>query len=113
MKALTKLTDPIVRNAWKKLVEPTVSRGKTAWPKSEADQLRYGIRFDYDGIVSVDGVDHYKFQCQPNNGRIPSSIKDWREKNGGTHAVMTTIQIKKGATEKEVREALDKAFKEV
>lgn len=31
-----------------------------------------------------------------NNGKIPSTIKRWRDNNGGTHAVMTDMYIPKG-----------------
>lgn len=42
------------------------------------------------------GKEYYKYQLQPNTGKIPSSIKQWRDKNGGTHAVTTTLFIPKG-----------------
>ncbi|PPJ57903.1 hypothetical protein CBER1_09946 [Cercospora berteroae] len=112
MKTLSKMTTLVVQNAWQKLVDPTVSRGKTAWPKSQADLLKYGIRFDYDGVVTEGGVVYHKYQCQPNAGKISSSLREWRDKNGGTHAVITTILIKKGGTEEDVEEAVGKAFKE-
>jgi hypothetical protein len=52
--------------AWKKLATPTVSRGKTAWPKSQPKLERYGVRFDYDGEVERDGQKVQKYQLQPN-----------------------------------------------
>ncbi|KAI6840440.1 hypothetical protein KC332_g1185 [Hortaea werneckii] len=112
MKWLSKISDAVVKNAWKKLANPTVGRGKTAWPKSQADLLKYGIRLDYDGVVNVDGVEFYKYQCQPNAGKVASSVRDWRDKNGGTHAVITSVLVKKGGTEKDVEDAVGKAFKE-
>jgi hypothetical protein len=39
--------------AWKKLSKPTVSRGKTGWPKTQPDLERYGVRFDYDGETTM------------------------------------------------------------
>jgi hypothetical protein len=55
-----------------------------------------GVRWDYDGEVSkTDGVYKSKFQMQPNAGKIPFSIQQWMEKNGGTHAVMATALVKK------------------
>lgn len=76
---------------------PTVNRGKTVWPKTQADLLKYGIRWDYDGVVKKDdGKEYHKYQLQPNAGKIPSLIKQWRDKNGGTHAVMTTLYIPSG-----------------
>ncbi|KAM0724068.1 hypothetical protein Q7P37_000248 [Cladosporium fusiforme] len=112
MKWLTKLTDKVVQDAYKKLLNPTVSRGKTAWPKNQADLLNYGIRFDYDGVVTEGGVEYHKYQCQPNAGKVPSSVREWREKNGGTHAVITPVLVKKGGTKDDVQSAVAKAFEE-
>ena len=82
----------------KKFFNPTASRGKTVWPKNQADLLRYGVRWDYDGIVTKDdGKEYHKYQLQPNAGKIPSTIKEWRDNNGGTHAVMATMYIEKGS----------------
>lgn len=107
------LTDIVVQKSWKKLVNPTVSRGRTAWPKSQADQLRYGIRLDYDGEITVDNVDYHRFAVQPNGGAVPHHVQKWIEKNGGsTHAVITNVLIKKGGTEEDVEEEITKAFKE-
>jgi hypothetical protein len=59
--------------------------------------LRYGVRWDYDGeITKDDGNLYHKFQLQPNAGKIPSSVKQWRENNGGTHAVMAVMYIPMG-----------------
>lgn len=79
-----------------KFFRPTAGRGKTVWPKNPADMLKYGIRWDYDGIITHQGKQCHKFQLQPNAGKIPSSIKAWREANGGTHAVITTMYIPVG-----------------
>lgn len=38
------------------------------------------------------------FQIQPNAGKVPSTIREWREKNGGTHAVMGVMYVKKGGS---------------
>ncbi|KAF2437965.1 hypothetical protein P171DRAFT_505743 [Karstenula rhodostoma CBS 690.94] len=99
--------------AWKKLANPTVSRGKTAWPKSNAELENIGVRFDYDEEVTQNGVVYHKFQCQPNAGKISASLKAWREKHGGTHAVMTTILVRKNATKSEVLQAVDGALNNV
>lgn len=58
-----------------------------------------------------DGATYHKYQCQPNAGNIPSSIKDWREANGGTHAVMTSIYIKPDSTKEEVEAVINEAVK--
>lgn len=112
MKVLNKIRQEVVTNAWKKLVNPKVERGKTAWPKSQADLLRFGIRFDYDGIVTVNGKEFHKYQCQPNAGKIDSSLQKWKKQHGGTHATITSILIKKGGTEQDVDDAITKAFRE-
>lgn len=112
MKFLTKITDAVAQNCWSKLLNPTVGRGKTAWPKGQKDQQNYGIRLDYDGVVTKDGVEYHKYQCQPNAGKIASSIREWRENNGGTHAVITSVLIKKGGTQDDVKSAIRKAFEE-
>lgn len=77
----------------RKFFTVTVTRGATVWPKKPADLLKYGVRWDYDGVITrEDGKDYHKFELQPNAGKIPSTLKDWREKHGGTHAVITTMQ---------------------
>lgn len=103
----------VVQKAWTKLVQPTVDRGQTLWPGSTRDQLNFGIRFDYDGVITQGGVEYHNYQLQPNAGKIPASIAEWRKKNGGTHAVMSSILIKKGGTKDDVKEAIKKAFKDV
>jgi hypothetical protein len=58
--------------------------------------LRYGVRWDYDGVVQLsDGKEYHKFQLQPNAGEIPLTIKRWREKNGGIHAVIGSMHTQK------------------
>ncbi|PPQ75139.1 hypothetical protein CVT25_007938 [Psilocybe cyanescens] len=96
-------------NLWKKFTEPTVGRGKTAYPKTSADQEKFGIRFDYDMVVTQeDGTEYHMFKMQANAGKIPSCIKAWRDKHG-TDAVISKVLIKKDGTMEEVRDALDAA----
>ena len=114
MRALKGLGETIARGGfWTKLVNPTVGHGKTAWPTSPAEQVRVGVRFDYAGEVTINGVVHHKYECQPNAGKVPSSIKNWRDANGGTHSVMASILIKKDGTKEEVQEAVDEAVKSI
>jgi len=98
-------------NGWKKLANPTVARGKTAWPKVPNEQARYGVRFDYDGEIEIDGVLYNKFKMQPNAGDdVPSTIKNWRNKaKGGTHAVMADLLVPKDGDKGAVKEVLEKA----
>ena len=58
---------------------------------------------------------YYKYQMQANAGdKIPSIIKNWRGKaEGGTHAVMADVLIPKGGEKNDVKEALEKAHKEI
>lgn len=77
----------------RKFFVPSVGRGKTVWPKTSADLLRYVVRWDYDGVVTYENKKCHKFQLQPNAGTFPSTIKQWRDKNGGTHAVIGVIYI--------------------
>lgn len=96
-------------NIWKKFTNPSASRGGTAWPKGSNNQETIGIRFDYDGEVSkLDGVYH-KFQVQPNAGKIPTTFKNWRDQNGGTHVVMASAFVKKDSTKDDVQQALEEA----
>jgi len=100
-------------NAWQKFANPIAPRGKTAYPTKSADQKRFGIRFDYDKVVTKDDTEYHLFKMQPNAGKIPSAVQAWRNKNS-THAVMAEVWVKKGAAMEEVKVALEaarKAFK--
>ena len=112
---MQKVSDSVVSsNGWKKLARPTVGRGSTAYPKDPAEQQRLGVRYDYDGEITRDGTVYHKFQMQPNAGNdIPSTIKKWRDANGGTHAVMTKVFVKKDGTKEDVESALAEAHKEI
>ncbi|KAL4961583.1 uncharacterized protein BDV14DRAFT_203618 [Aspergillus stella-maris] len=44
-------------------------------------------------------------------GKVPSWIRDWREGNGGTQAVMASVLIKKDGTKDDVQTAVDAALK--
>ncbi|KAF2258096.1 hypothetical protein CC78DRAFT_556709 [Lojkania enalia] len=88
-------------SAWKKLANPTVGRGKTAWPKGSTELESIGDRFNYDE------------ECQPSAGKIPASLKVWRERHSGTHAVITTVLIKKGGTKLEVLQAVKEAMRNI
>ena len=53
------------------------------------------------------------FAQQANAGKVPSSIKQWRESNGGTHAVMATGYVKKDGTKEDVEKGLYEAANSV
>jgi hypothetical protein len=108
------LSSAIEGTTWQKLSSPTASRGKTAFPKKPADQQRLGVRFDYDGVIEKDGTEYHKYQMQANAGDdIPSSIKNWRNANGGTHAIMSDVYVKKDGTKEDVEEGLKDAIDKV
>jgi hypothetical protein len=98
----------MLAEAAKKFTSVLVNLGKTAFPKAPKYLENLGIRWDFDGEVTQVGQVYNKFQIQPNAGKISSSIKDWRKKNGRTHAVMGTMYVKKGGSKGNVQ----KAFKE-
>lgn len=110
-KVFNKVETGLTTAVSKKLTSVSVTRGGTAWPKSQKDLQNNGIRFDYDGEVTQNGVTYNKFQVQPNGGKVPSSISQWRDANGGTHAVMGSMYVKKGGTQSNVKSSFQK-FKE-
>lgn len=99
-------------NAAKKFTNVSVNRGKTAYPKAPKELENLGIRWDFDGEVVRDGVLYNKFQVQPNAGKVPSTIRDWREKNGGTHAVMGTMYVKKNGSVGDVEDGFEEFAEE-
>src|SRR5258708_21645330 len=61
-----------------------------------------------------EGVTYHKYEMQPNGGDdIPTSIKNWRNKNGGTHAVMVEVFVRKDGTKEDVEAALEAAHKQI
>ncbi|KAH8157474.1 hypothetical protein CIB48_g10771 [Xylaria polymorpha] len=99
-------------NAAKKLTNVSVSRGQTAYPKKQKDLENLGIRWDYDGEIEQDGTLYNKFQIQPNAGKVDSTIRHWREKHGGTHAVMGVMYVKKDGSVEDVAVGWDNFAKE-
>lgn len=84
-----------------------------AFPKGQGEQERLGVRWDYDREMTKADRPYNKFQMQPNAGKVPSSIKRWRDANGGTHAVMASAFVKKGSTKEDIQKALIEAAKSV
>ncbi|KAK2808377.1 hypothetical protein FQN50_004762 [Emmonsiellopsis sp. PD_5] len=112
MKRVFRSAETMITGASKKFTSVTVSRGGTTYPKAPADLLRLGIRWDFDGEITIGGILYNKFQVQPNVGKVPPSVSEWRKKNGGTHAVMGTMLVKKGGTEEDVKEGWNKFLDE-
>lgn len=105
------VADAVGGKTWQKFTCPTAGRGNTVFPKKAADQERLGVRFDYDGEITNtnDGLVYHKFKMQPNAGSVPSTIKNWREANGGTHGVMADVLVKKDGTKEDVKAGLQAA----
>ena len=113
---LAGVTEAVVSShGWKKFLDPTVTRGSTAWPRDSGDQEKHGVRYDYDGEMEIDGTVYHKFQMQANAGnKIPSTIKNWRSKaEHGTHDVMADVLVPKGGDKADVEAALNEAHKGV
>ncbi|KAM5465989.1 hypothetical protein MauCBS54593_006237 [Microsporum audouinii] len=108
MNKVFKAAEQAISKAAKKFTGVTVNRGKTTFPKAPSELLRLGIRWDFDGEVTIDGVVYNKFQVQPNAGKVPSTIVSWREDNGGTHAVMGNMFVRKGGDEEDVMSGWEK-----
>ncbi|KAB8356451.1 hypothetical protein FH972_024034 [Carpinus fangiana] len=94
-------------DGWKKLIRPTVPVHGTAWPKTQPELQKYGIRFDYAGKFEKLNKTYHRFQAQVNAGKIPASWEDWRKRNGGTHAIVATIEVPEDGTADDVQEALE------
>jgi len=110
-KVFAKANDAAVA-ASKKLTNVSVNRGKTVFPKTPKDLENIGIRLDFDGEVQHDGLSFNKFQVQPNAGKVPSTAREWRDKNGGTHAVMGSLYVKKDGEADDVRKGFEDFEKE-
>jgi len=96
MDKLFSKAEKAVSQSAKKFTNCSVGRGLTAYPKTSKELENLGLRWDFDGEVQLDGKTFNKFQIQPNAGKVPSSIRQWREANGGTHAVMGSMYVEKG-----------------
>lgn len=95
---MKKFQKPILKEVsqgWKKLTNVKVPMGRTALPTSPKKMEPVGVRFDFAGEIEKDKQLFNKYKIQPNAGKVSSSIREWRDKNGGTHGVMTEIDIKK------------------
>ncbi|KAJ5679387.1 hypothetical protein N7462_007631 [Penicillium macrosclerotiorum] len=89
------------RECWEEIRKPERGTRQDGFPKSQAEQERLGVRWDYDGEITEGDDLYHKFQMQPKAEKVPSSIKRWRESNGGTHAVMATALVKKDGSKED------------
>ncbi len=100
---------------WKKLVKNSVALHKTAFPKTQPELERLGVRFDFAGQVEEGGKTLNRFEVQVNDGqKIPSSWKKWRESHKkGTHGVVAIVKVPDGGTKEDVKAALDAVNEEI
>ncbi|PVH70595.1 hypothetical protein DL98DRAFT_597699 [Cadophora sp. DSE1049] len=63
--------------------------------------------------VTRNGTQYHKYQIQPNAGKVPTSIENWRKKIGGTHAVMGSVFVKKDGTEEDVEAGVKEGLDEI
>lgn len=71
-----KIKDAVLKhaNGYKKLVRPSVTLHKTAFPKTAADLESLGVRFDFVGTIEENRKKFHRFQVQVNSGnKIPTS----------------------------------------
>ncbi|KAL8707351.1 MAG: hypothetical protein Q9220_007611 [cf. Caloplaca sp. 1 TL-2023] len=100
-------------NRWKKFVRVSVNPGNTVWPKTPEELEAVGVCWDYVcEVTRTDGIYH-KFKMQANKGKIPQTIQEWAQKNGGTYAVMAVMFVKKDGTKEDVEDGMRDAFYEV
>ena len=90
---------------WQKFMSPATARGQMAFPKKPTHQEKFGIQFDYKKVVIKDGIEYNLFKMQANLGKIPSSIKHWRDKHSRTDVTMARAYIKTDRTKVEVKAA--------
>ncbi|KAJ5481519.1 hypothetical protein N7475_000331 [Penicillium sp. IBT 31633x] len=101
-----KIKDAVLKhaNGYKKLVRPSVTLHKTAFPKTAADLESLGVRFDFVGTIEENRKKFHRFQVQ----------KQWRQKHEkGTHGIVITIKIPDGGTKEDVQAALDAVDSEI
>lgn len=110
-----KVKDFLLQDGYKKLVRPSVSIHKTAFPKTKPDLEKMGVRFDFAGTIEDGGKKFHRFQVQVNSGnKIPISWKQWREKHEkGTHGIVATVRVPDGGSKEDVEAALNAVDKEI
>lgn len=104
-----------MQQGYQKLIRPTVALHKTAYPKTQSEMEKLGVRFDFAGTVEEGGKKFHRFQVQVNAGnKIPSSWKQWRESHkGGTHGIVATVKVPDNGTKEDVEAALDAVDEDV
>ncbi|KAJ7775915.1 hypothetical protein DFH07DRAFT_951819 [Mycena maculata] len=54
-------TSAVESNTWQKLANPTAGWGKTAFPKKPADREWLGVRFNYNGEITIGNTEYHKY----------------------------------------------------
>lgn len=105
-----------MKGGYKKLVAPTVRLHDTAFPKTQPELEKLGVRFGFAGTVTKDdGKKYHRYDVQVNAGnKIPTSWKRWRENHPkGTHDVVATVEVADGGCKDDVQAALDEIDDEI
>jgi len=50
------IAEAVKGNTWQEFVNPTATRGKTAYPKTSADQEKFCICFNYDKVIGQEDM---------------------------------------------------------
>jgi hypothetical protein len=101
------------KNLWTRMANPSVTVGRTVYPKGQAAQASVGFRWDLDvAIERDDGTTVNRYELQPNAQAESSSIKAYIKRQGskGTHSVITTVDVPQGAKDDEVQELVEQAI---
>ncbi|KAA6406458.1 MAG: hypothetical protein FRX48_09729 [Lasallia pustulata] len=91
-----KVKAAILQRGYQKLLRPTVVLHKTAYPKTQPELERLGVRFDFAGTVEEDGKKLHRFQVQD-----------------GTHGIVATIKVPDNGTKEDVEAALNAVDEDV
>lgn len=102
-------------NSYKKLVRPSIALRKTAFPRTAAELENLGVRFDFEDTTEENGKKFHRFQVQVNAGnKIPTSWKQWRQKNEkGTYRIVATVKVPDDGTKEDFQAALDAVDSEI
>jgi len=98
------------KNLLKSFANPSVSVGKTVWPKGETEQAKVGFRWDRDVQVTLNnGQVANRFKLQANAQANARSIQDYINRQGskGTHATIARVDIPVGADDEKVKELIE------
>lgn len=84
-------------------MRPSIALRKTAFPRTAAELENLGVRFDFEDTTEENGKKFHRFQVQVNAGnKIPTSWKQWRQKNEkGTYRIVATVKVPDDGTKED------------